>query len=49
MKNLTEGRSTRRSITRAATRRNYTYNDDGEAQQTLKKLRNFVDSDSDIE
>ncbi|KAJ6635426.1 hypothetical protein Bhyg_14012 [Pseudolycoriella hygida] len=41
----TEGR-TRRSVTRAATKRQYTY-DEEEILETRNKLRNVIDSDSD--
>lgn len=40
---------TRRSVARAATRRNYTYGDDENAQTTLLKLKKVIDSDSDAD
>lgn len=43
-----EGR-TRRSTARAATRRNYVYDEDKNVQETLKKIKNIIDSDSDID
>lgn len=37
---------TRRSCTRAATQRNYTYDED-EVNEKLSKLKKVIDSDSD--
>lgn len=39
---------TRRSAARAATRRNYTY-DEEEIQETLSKLKKVIDSDSECD